>query len=421
MRPARIRHGKAVAAKDSVPENHEGMRIRRRARTSGTTAPDAPGVSGADARDDGRAIPPDTSMEKIMNQHAAAQTFERRVPADLDLDMSRLTIVELVTAFEGLRTLSHVTSGILGQPRCRNGVEKLFNGLWERLNWEWDKAVKEVKTRVPANRDEKEARDYAIVANSIDQNSPIDECLADAALACAAASEHAVDQHRDGVARLPTLSGMKVELDWVRNAYNEMPDELEGTATEEQFNRDIDRIRDAIFLYRPRTMAEVAEKATVLLEIWDQTEGLNRNRVEQLFHSLGAAEIVTSVVVSEEANRGEKAVPDKNSFSPAFDEGAADRAWENTDRQPSPPKAYNLHDLHSDVHHLHELLGAIKDILHEMSYVRDGKRDVELDRVAALNWIATDHALQLANLIEEHYGESGSTCADWKRKRAVTA
>lgn len=185
MRSNRIRATGEAMPKDSVLENHVSERTRRRTRTSGKATPDAPSVSGADARDDDRAIPPAESMEKIMNKRVKSQSAPvcgraADAYADLGFDMSELTILELVTAFEGLQTISSVLCGILGQPRCGGAIETLFDDFWRRVNFEWAKAVDEIVARVPGNRAEKEARDYAIVANSIDQNSPIDLCLVDA-------------------------------------------------------------------------------------------------------------------------------------------------------------------------------------------------------------------------------------------------
>lgn len=429
MRPARIRHGKAMAAKDSVPENHEGMRIRRRARTSGTAAPDAPGVSGADARDEGGAIPPVTSMENIVNQHVAARTFERSAPDDLDLDMSQLTVQELVTAFEGLRTLSHVTSGILGQPRCRNGVEDLFDGLWRRLNWEWDKAVQEIKNRVPANRHEKEARDYAIVANAIDQNSPIDECLADAQVEIDSKplSAKVVDQKLEPTGRTVATKGslmQAISAYWAgREAFNALPDLGDEAENDTAFAATYGLAVDVLEQWdRP---AESREAAVEALKVANKEATDFKDSAIVGTMAAAALGFFENELAKEEANQVEKATPNENSFTLAAAEEAADRKWEHADPQPRIEEqearsatTYSLDDLHSDVHHLHELLGAIKDILHEMPYERDGKRDVELDRVSALNWIATDRCHQLADLIEVHYAEIGTTCANYRSAKA---
>lgn len=98
--------------------------------------------------------------------------------SDFGLDMSSLTIEELVTAFEAFRTLSDVTCGILGQPRCAGAVNRLFDDFLDRLHWEWSKTIDEIERRTPRDEAEKHARSYAIVAASIDESEPLDACLA---------------------------------------------------------------------------------------------------------------------------------------------------------------------------------------------------------------------------------------------------
>lgn len=62
-----------------------------------------------------------------------------------------------------------------------------------------------------------------------------------------------------------------------------------------------------------------------------------------------------------------------------------------------------LDTVHSDVWHLYYLLDAVMSDLMDMEYVRDGKRDVALDRVAALSWIARDQAERIGNAIGGNY------------------
>lgn len=63
-------------------------------------------------------------------------------------------------------------------------------------------------------------------------------------------------------------------------------------------------------------------------------------------------------------------------------------------------KSYSMDDAQLDAHHSHQLISTIVDLVCEMSFERDGKRDREMDRVAALLWIARDHAGQLTENIE---------------------
>lgn len=66
---------------------------------------------------------------------------------------------------------------------------------------------------------------------------------------------------------------------------------------------------------------------------------------------------------------------------------------------------YTLDDLQVDVFDLQRLLVATYDIVHEMDYVRNGKRDHELDRVASLLRIARDFAGRISAATDEHYHE----------------
>lgn len=71
---------------------------------------------------------------------------------------------------------------------------------------------------------------------------------------------------------------------------------------------------------------------------------------------------------------------------------------------------YTLDDLDIDFGDLRRLLEATYDILHEMPYERDGRRDKELDRVAALVRIAQQFSEQIErNLdgIAPRYGSRG--------------
>lgn len=67
------------------------------------------------------------------------------------------------------------------------------------------------------------------------------------------------------------------------------------------------------------------------------------------------------------------------------------------------PEKTDLNTVQSDVWHLYYLLDTIMDQLMEMDYVRDGKRDVALDRTAALAWIARDCAHHLGLGIDNNF------------------
>lgn len=67
------------------------------------------------------------------------------------------------------------------------------------------------------------------------------------------------------------------------------------------------------------------------------------------------------------------------------------------------PEKVDLNTVQSDVWHLYHLLDTIMDQLMEMDYERDGKRDVALDRTAALAWIARDHAQHIGLDIDNNF------------------
>lgn len=66
---------------------------------------------------------------------------------------------------------------------------------------------------------------------------------------------------------------------------------------------------------------------------------------------------------------------------------------------------YTLDDLQIDIGDLFRLLGNTYDVVHEMPYERDGKRDHELDQVAALLRIARDFAERISKATDTHYHE----------------
>lgn len=428
MRTARKCAAGEAMSKDSVLENHGTAKIRRRARTSGTTAPDAPGVDAADARDGARAIPPAEPMEKIMNQHAVAKEFSaselvRANRPNLGFDMAALSINELAAVFESMRTLSDVATGIVNQPRLENKkAGAMFDDLIELFHEERSRAVDEVALRTPRDRGETNARNYVIVANSIYQNDPIDDCLAAAKaligrrlLPGEGADQRWKQPEQEANAEGSLLQAIDAYYAGLA-AFNALTDPGDGAEADAAIAATYGSAIQALEQWgRP---AESREAAIEALKVAKKEAAAFKDSAIVGTMAAVALGFFENELANEDAGQGENAAPNENSFTPAAAEESSDREWEKTDRQSSRPKAYNLHDLHSDVHHLHDLLGTIKDILDEMPYERDGKRDVELDRVSALNWIATDRCCQLADLIENHYAEIGTTCTDWRSAKA---
>lgn len=79
--------------------------------------------------------------------------------------------------------------------------------------------------------------------------------------------------------------------------------------------------------------------------------------------------------------------------------------------------AYTLDDLDIDFGDLRKLLDATYDILHEMPYERDGRRDKELDRVASLVRIAQQFYEQIERNLDDIAPRTGSR---WQVKDAPT-
>jgi hypothetical protein len=77
--------------------------------------------------------------------------------------------------------------------------------------------------------------------------------------------------------------------------------------------------------------------------------------------------------------------------------------------------AYTLDDLDIDFGDLRRLLDATYAILHEMPYERNGRRDEELDRVAALVRIAQQFSEQIERNLDDI---EPRTNARWQLKEA---
>ncbi len=65
------------------------------------------------------------------------------------------------------------------------------------------------------------------------------------------------------------------------------PDSAAHKVAEEAAEKAHDDGRDVLFTFQPTTPAGFAEKATVLLRIWNTAEGMSDERVVQLLRSMG--------------------------------------------------------------------------------------------------------------------------------------
>lgn len=67
-------------------------------------------------------------------------------------------------------------------------------------------------------------------------------------------------------------------------------------------------------------------------------------------------------------------------------------------------RAYSFEDMLCDVSNLRHLLVTLDDVMSDMSFIREGKRDEELDRIAALLRLACEHAKRVVEAGEEAMG-----------------
>lgn len=181
MRTARIRATGEAMPRDSDPANRESQRIRKTVGIPGSKDSREPPLSDADACDHARAIPP-ASMENIMPNVASRNTSSTEKPSD-DLGlppMSAMSIFQLMAGYEGLQTLSHVTAGLIEQPRCRGNLEIYFDELCDILNGELGKITDEMERRAPRTKEEKDFRDYILVRDAVHGLSSLDVCLEEA-------------------------------------------------------------------------------------------------------------------------------------------------------------------------------------------------------------------------------------------------
>jgi hypothetical protein len=340
-------------------------------------------------------------MEKIMNQHVRALSDTIKVKDTSD------PLLTTVTAFEAGRDFANRIRGLEDDERDAL-MEAVYNPHFVRLR-DWATPAKSHKAAVGALRvvlaECEEFHAPAIATNLL--QAAFDYFEAQTSFSTGgrsetvptdndfARAEEAVDHTSDPLA----AALQRFSRTWKEfcAASDEAPDSVTAGLRDE-FNK----AEAALCKWdRPATSRESAAAAIRLVQEDIAISSGEQRDLRMLAAALGYLE------------------------SPAHEEDEADRRWEDADVKPranlrevSLANAYNLHDLHSDVHHLHELLGAIKDILDEMPYERNGKRDVELDRVSALSWIATDRCHQLANLIEGHYVEIGTTCANYRSAKA---
>ena len=83
---------------------------------------------------------------------------------------------------------------------------------------------------------------------------------------------------------MSALSDLRAEYDPAIAAYRTACENDPGDPEAE--SDAYDAIRDRIFAYRPTSMSEVAEKAAIMLDIYDDGEGMNENRLKQFLQSL---------------------------------------------------------------------------------------------------------------------------------------
>lgn len=102
---------------------------------------------------------------------------------DLNLDVSAMSIHELVTVYKGLRHLSVTLSGLMEMPRSYSDREynkagEAFEAIVDAVETQWSDVVDEIISRQPTNDWERHQRDFAIVDHYINETSPMELNLA---------------------------------------------------------------------------------------------------------------------------------------------------------------------------------------------------------------------------------------------------
>lgn len=75
---------------------------------------------------------------------------------------------------------------------------------------------------------------------------------------------------------------------------------------------------------------------------------------------------------------------------------------DNTEAAASEP-IYSFSSLEIDLLDLSHLLVTLRDLISEQPFERDGERDEEMDRIAALSRISSDLAARLSQNVTKHH------------------
>lgn len=100
-----------------------------------------------------------------------------------NLNLSAMSLHELVTVYRGMKHLSMVLSGLMEMPRSYAGREynkagEAFEAIVDMVDGEWSEVIDEIISRQPTNEWERHQRDFAIVDHYINETSPMELNLA---------------------------------------------------------------------------------------------------------------------------------------------------------------------------------------------------------------------------------------------------
>lgn len=112
------------------------------------------------------------------------QSGGEAMSVSLNLNLSAMSIYELVTVYRGMRHLSMTLSGLMEMPRSYadshtyNKAGEAFEAIADMVESEWSEVIDEIISRQPSDSCERHQRDFAIVDHYINETSPMELNLA---------------------------------------------------------------------------------------------------------------------------------------------------------------------------------------------------------------------------------------------------
>jgi hypothetical protein len=95
-----------------------------------------------------------------------------------------------------------------------------------------------------------------------------------------------------------TISAFSLAARGYHDAYRAINEHMGDDETMDRLVAEFGAIRDRVFAFRPATMEEVGQKASFLAHHYDDAEGMNDDRMRQLFESLMDIEQPASIEIA---------------------------------------------------------------------------------------------------------------------------